>query len=101
MNRAERRAQKCAPKKYTEAELNRLVREGTLKAAKHNVRTTIATVGLVLHRVCGLNKEQIEAVLDEMDRLAFESFSFEEIRRALLEETGVDLSYLEEKAEGL
>ena len=93
------RRQKCQPKKYTESEVNKLLRDTATAAAKHNVRTTVAACGLALHRCFGFGKMRILKALDEMDKLAFESLSFEEIRKALLDETGVDVTYLEDALE--
>lgn len=93
------RRQKCAERKYTESEVNRMVRDAAISAAKHNVRTTVAACGLALHRCFGFGKLRILKALNEMDRLAFESLSFEEIRKELLEETGVDVTFLEEPLE--
>lgn len=93
------RRQKCAERKYTEAEVNKMVRDAAISAAKHNVRTTVAACGLALHRCFGFGKLRILKALNEMDRLTFESLSFEEIRKELLEETGVDVTFLEEPLE--
>jgi hypothetical protein len=87
--------QMCQPKKYTESEVNKMLRDTAISVAKHNVRTTVAACGLALHRCFGFGKKRILKALDEMDKLAFESLSFDEIRQALLDETGVDLTYLE------
>ena len=99
MSKHQPRRQKCAEKKYTESEVNKMLRDTAISVAKHNVRTTVAACGLALHRKLGFGKKRIRMVLDEMDRLAFESLSFEEIRKALLDETGVDLTYLENSLE--
>lgn len=93
------RRQKCAERKYTESEVNKMLRETALSIAKHNVRTTVAACGLALHRCFGFGKLRILKALEEMDKLAFESLSFEEIRKALLDETGVDLTYMEDALE--
>lgn len=93
------RRQKCAEKKYTESEVNKLLRDTAISVAKHNVRTTVAACGLALHRKFGFGKKRILKALDEMDRLSFESLSFDEIRQALMDETGVDLTYLENALE--
>lgn len=94
------RRQKCAEKKYTESEVNKMLRDTATAVAKHNVRTTVAACGLSLHRCFGFGKKRIMKALEEMDRLAFESLSFDEIRKALLDETGVDLTYLENSLDG-
>lgn len=93
------RRQMCQPKKYTESEVNKMLRDTAISVAKHNVRTTVAACGLALHRKFKFGKKRILKTLDEMDRLAFESLSFDEIRQALLDETGVDLTYLENALE--
>lgn len=93
------RRQMCQPKKYTESEVNKMLRDTAISVAKHNVRTTVAACGLALHRKFKFGKKRILKALDEMDRLALESLSFDEIRQALLDETGVDLTYLENALE--
>lgn len=93
------RRQMCQPKKYTESEVNKMLRDTATAISKHNVRTTVAACGLALHRCFGFGKKRILKTLDEMDKLAFESLSFDEIRQALLDETGVDLTYLENALE--
>jgi hypothetical protein len=95
------RRQKCAEKKYTQSEVNRMLRESTEAVAKHNAYTTVASCALAMHRIHGFGQTRILRVLDEMDRLAFEAFSFEEIRQELLNETGINISRLwEEKNDG-
>jgi len=88
------RRQKCAEKKYTQAEVNRMLRESTEAVAKHNVYTTVAACALALHRVCGFGKQRILRVLDYTDEIAFEANCFEEIRKALFEETGINTDEL-------
>lgn len=90
------RRQKCAERKYTESEVNKMLREAGLAAAKHNVRTTVAACGLALHRCFGFGQVRILRALKEMDKLAFESLSFAEIREALRNETCVDVSFLDD-----
>lgn len=85
------RRQMCQPKKYTESEVNKMLRESTEAVAKHNVYTTVATCGLALHREFGFGQQRILRAFEYMDKLAFESLSFEEIRQALLAETGIDV----------
>lgn len=95
------RRQKCAEKKYTQSEVNKMLRESTEAVAKHNVYTTVAACALALHRVYGFGQTRIIRALDEMDNLAFNAFSFEEIRQALLNETGIDVRKMwEEKTDG-
>ena len=76
-----------------------MLRDTATAVAKHNVRTTVAACGLALHRCFGFGKLRILKALDEMDKLAFESLSFEEIRQTLMDETGIDLTYLENALE--
>lgn len=93
------RRQKCAEKKYTQSEVNRMLREATEAVAKHNVYTTVAACALTLHRVFGFGQLRILRALEHMDQITFEALSFEEVRRALKEETGIDVREMwEEKA---
>lgn len=93
------RRQKCAERKYTEAEVNKLLRDTATAVSKHNVRTTVAACGLVLHRCYGFGKKRILRAFDAMDKLILETLCFEEIRKNLADETGVDVTYLEESLE--
>lgn len=95
------RRQKCAEKKYTQSEVNKMLRESSEAAAKHNVYTTVAACALALHRVYGFGQARIIRALDAMDDIAFNALSFEEIRQALLSETGIDVRKMwEEKTDG-
>lgn len=91
------RRQKCAERKYTEAEVNRMLRESSMAVAKHNVYTTVAACGLTLHRVFGFGQQRILRAFDHMDQITFDALSFEEIREALRNETGIDVRKLWEE----
>ena len=93
--------QKCPEKKFTESEVRKIVLNATIAAAKHNVLTTFAACGLSVHRVLGATKEQVEAVLHDMDSIAFNSMSFSEVRERLLAEADVDISEFVDPLEGV
>ena len=85
------RRQKCAERKYTESEVNAMLRKAVEDAARHNVYTTVAACGLTLHRAFGLGQKRVHRALGEMDKLGFEADCFEQIREALRDEVGVDV----------
>lgn len=91
MSKKQPRRQKCAERKYTESEVNRMLRESSLACAKHNAYTTVAGCALALHRCFGFGQKRILRALQYMDQVAFEALSFEEIRKALVDKVGIDV----------
>lgn len=85
------RRQKCAERKYTESEVNAMLRKATESVARHNVYTTVAACGLTLHRVFGFGQKRVLRAFQEMDKLVFDADCFEQIREALRNEVGVDV----------
>jgi len=77
--------------------MNKLIRESTMAVTNYNIRTSVVAFALALHRCFGFGETRIVRVLDKMHELVFECLSFEELREALLDETGLDVTYLEEK----
>lgn len=94
------RRQKCAEKKYTESEVNAMLRKATEGVARHNVYTTVAACGLTLHRAFGFGQKRVLRALREMDKLVFEADCFEQIREALRDEVGVDVRKMWEEQNG-
>ena len=96
MNRAQRRAQKCQPRKYTESELDRLIRDAVSEVAKHNLRITIAGCALVAHREFGFGKQRLCRLIQGINDLAFDTFNVNELQVQLKAETGLDLKFYED-----
>ena len=96
MNRAQRRAQKCQPRKYTESELDRLIRDAVSEVARNNLRITIAACALVLHREFKFGKERLGRVINGINTLSFETLNVGELQHQLYAETGVDLKFYED-----
>ena len=91
------RRQKCAEKKYTESEVNTMLRKATEGVARHNVYTTVAACGLTLHRAFGFGQKRVLRALQAMDKLVFDADCFEQIREALRDEVGVDVQKMWEE----
>ena len=95
------RRQKCAERKYTESEVNAMLRKAVEDAARHNVYTTVAACGLTLHRAFGFGQKRVLRALGEMDKLVFEADCFEQIREALRDEVGVEVRGMYREAESI
>ena len=95
------RRQKCAERKYTESEVNAMLRKAVEGVAGHNVYTTVAACGLTLHRAFGFGQKRVLRALQAMDKLVFEADCFEQIREALRDEVGVDVRSMYREAESI
>ena len=92
------RRQKCQAKIYTQSDMDRLLRESLMTLERHHMKLCIASFALALHRKLGLNSDQIADVLVATNEYSTEALCFQEARRELLDETGLDL---DEYAEGI
>ena len=91
--------QKCAPRKYTESEVNKKLQELEMDLTRHHTNLLCAAFALAMHRILGTEGEQISAVLDELNRLSFEALSFSELQEKVMEETGVEIVHWMDKEE--
>ena len=91
------RRQKCAERKYTESEVNAMLRKAVEGVARHNVYTTVAACGLTLHRAFGFGQKRVLLALQAMDKLVFDADCFEQFREALRDEVGVDVKKMWEE----
>lgn len=98
MNRHQRRAQKCQPKKYTYEDVEREVDRAIAAVSMQNVRISIAACALALHRDFGFGKQRLERVLESIFDIAQNALSPTELTKQVEKETGIDLSYLEDRA---
>lgn len=96
MNRAQRRAQKCQPRKYTDAEVERIVRDRLTEIARNNLRITIAACALVAHRKFGFGKQRLCRLIQGINDLSFDTFNVNELQVQLKAEAGVDLTFFED-----
>ena len=83
--------QRCQPKLYTESDLRRMVRDTAMNLEKHNMELAIGSFALALHRKLGLNSDQIGDVLTATNEYSINALCFQEVRKELLEETGLDI----------
>ena len=88
--------QKCQPKVYTESDLKRMTRDALMNLEKHHMELAIGSFALVLHRELGLNSDQIGDVLAATNEYSFNALCFQDVRKELLEETGLDISEFSE-----
>ena len=90
--------QKCQPNLYTESDLRRMTREALANIEKHHMKLSIGSFALVLHRKLGLRSDQIADVLVATNEYSFNALCFEEVRKELKDETGLDISEFAEEA---
>ena len=89
--------QRCQPKIYTDSDFRRALRDAALNLEKHHAKLFLASFALALHRKLGLNSDQIGDVLVATNEYSVNALCFQEVRKELLEEAGLDLDeYVEE-----
>jgi len=84
--------QKCQPKVYTESDFRKALRTALMDVEKHHMKLSVASFALTLHRELHLNSDQIADILVATNKYSFNALCFEDARKELLEETGLDLS---------
>lgn len=93
--------QRCQPKIYTESDFNRALRTALMGIEKHHMQLCIGSFALALHRKLGLNSDQIADVLVATNEYSVDALCFQDAKKELLEEAGLDLSeYVDEVVEG-
>ena len=89
--------QRCQPKIYTDSDFRRALRDAALNLEKHHMKLCVASFALALHRKLGLNGDQIGDVLVATNEYSVNALCFQEVRKELMEEAGLDLNeYVEE-----
>jgi hypothetical protein len=83
--------QKFQPKVYTDSDFRKALREAVYNVGIQNMKINIATFALVLHRMTNMTKEQITDILSETSRISNEVLCYTDVRKEVLEETGLDL----------
>lgn len=85
------RPQKCQPKLYTESDMRRIQKEALMNLERHHMKLAIGCFALALHRKLGLNEEQMTDVLESVNIYSHEALCFTDVRKEVLEETGLDI----------
>lgn len=85
------RRQKCAEKKYTQSQVDKMLLDNIRDASRYNMLTTTVSFFLALHRAYGFGEKRLLCVLERMRQIQFDALTFDEIRCALKEETGIDI----------
>lgn len=83
--------QKCQPKLYTEADLRRMTKDALMRIERHHMKVSIGSFALALHRKLGLDSNQIAVVLTAASEYSMDALCFEDVRKELLEEAGLDI----------
>lgn len=91
MSNKQPRRQHCQPKIYTESDFRKALREALMSIEKHHTQMCVGSFALALHRKLGLSAHQIGDVLEATNIYSHESLCFTDVRKELLEETGLDL----------
>lgn len=94
MNRQQRRAQKRAgnkPRRYTEDDIAKKVKETAHIAAKFNLAQTLSCTLLVMHREYNWSPDQCMTLLEQINELALREFEAEHLTAAVREELGFDI----------
>ena len=93
--------QRCQPKIYTDSDFRRALRDAALNLEKHHMKLCVASFALALHRKLGLDSDQIADVLVATNEYSCDALCFQDAKKELLEEAGLDLSeYVDEVVEG-
>lgn len=90
--------QRCQPKVYTQSDFDRGMRAALAVVEKNHMKLSIGSFALAMHRKLGLNSDQIADVLVATNEYSLNALCFQDVRKELLEETGLDIG---EFAEGL
>ena len=96
MNKQPKR-QKCQPKLYTESDLKRMTRDALMNLEKHNMQLAIGSFALAMHRKLGLNGDQIADVLVATNEYSFNALCFQDVRKELMDEAGLDIGEFAEE----
>lgn len=83
--------QKCQPKVYTESDFRKALREAMMQLARHQMELAVGSFALALHRKLGLDSNQIADILVATNEYSTEALCFQEVRKELQAETGLDI----------
>lgn len=91
MSKSQPNRQRCQPKIYTESDFRKALREALMSIEKHHTQMCVGSFALALHRKLGLDSDKIADVLVATNEYSHEALCFQDARKELLEETGLDL----------
>ena len=83
--------QRCQPRVYTDSDFRRALREAAMSLEEHHMKLAIGCFVLALHRKLGLPKEQIADVLEAVNIYSHEALCFSDVKKEIMEETGLDI----------
>ena len=83
--------QRCQPKIYTDSDFRKALREAVFNVGCQNMKISIASFALALHRKLGLNSDQIVDILTATNEYSLNALCFQDVRKELIDETGLDL----------
>lgn len=86
--------QRCQPKKYTETEYERQLRKSITDVTRQCTKIYMASFALALHRKLGIEPEKVLDALEETSRISCDALCFTDVCKAVMDETGIDLSDL-------
>lgn len=89
--------QRCQPKVYTESDFRKALRDALMDIEKHHTLMCVGSFALALHRKLGLNSDQIGNVLVATNEYSINALCFQEVRKELMEETGLDIGEFAEE----
>lgn len=91
MSQKQPKRQRCQPKVYTDSDFRKALRDAVMSLEEHHMRLAIGCFALALHRVLHLPAEQISSTLEAVNTLSYESLCFQDVKKEVLDETGLDL----------
>ena len=83
--------QRCQPKIYTDSDFRKALRVAVFNVGCQNMKISIASFALALHRKLGLNSDQIVDILTATNEYSLNALCFQDVRKELIDETGLDL----------
>lgn len=83
--------QRCQPKIYTESDFRKALRDALMNIEKHHTLMCVGSFALALHRKLGLNSDQIGDVLVATNEYSVNALCFQEVRKELMDEVGLDI----------
>ena len=84
--------QKCQPKIYTDSDFRKALREAVFNVGCQNMKISIASFALALHRKLKLSTDEMIDILNETSRITNEALCYTDVRKQVLEETGLDIA---------
>lgn len=86
--------QRCQPKVFTATEYERQLRKSVTDVTRQCTKIYMASFALALRRKTQMEPETIMDVLEETSRISCDALCFTDVCKAVMDETGIDLSDL-------